>query len=79
MSPAAFRVGDIVDVSFSFVVVKVKNSQHTLLTVLRSLTLLDDKFTKVSATMRSIKIPYSTFPGSLRQASHVSRSYQEEG
>lgn len=40
-----FRVGDIVQVQLSFVVIPVKAGRRRMLTVLRSLALLDEAFT----------------------------------
>jgi len=43
--PQMFRVGDIVQVQLSFVVIPVKAGRRRMLTVLRSLALLDAAFT----------------------------------
>jgi len=43
--PQVFRVGDIVQVQLSFVVIPVKGGRRKMLTVLRSLALLDESFT----------------------------------
>ena len=42
--PQIFRVGDIVQAQLSFVVIPVKGRRRKMLTVLRSLALLDGKF-----------------------------------
>jgi hypothetical protein len=43
--PQLFRVGDIVQVQLSFVVIPVKGGRRRMLTILRSLALLDESFT----------------------------------
>ena len=40
-----FRVGDIVQVQLSFVVIPIKAGRRKMLTILRSLALLDEAFT----------------------------------
>lgn len=46
--PKAFRVGDIVQLQLSFVAVRIKGGHMKLLTVLRSIALVDARFSKVS-------------------------------
>lgn len=45
--PATFLPGDIVEVQASFACFPARNGQSTLGIVMRGLTLLDDKFSKV--------------------------------
>lgn len=47
-SPTLFRVGDVVEVKLSFVVVPLRAQQHKMIPVLRAVTLLDDTPTRVS-------------------------------
>jgi hypothetical protein len=42
-----FRIGDIVQVQLSFVVIPIKGGRRKMLTVLRSIALLDGSFSKV--------------------------------
>ena len=49
--PQKFRVGDIVQVQLSFVVIPVKAGRRRMLTVLRSLALLDEAFTNNLVTV----------------------------
>jgi len=44
--PAKFRLGDIVEVQLSFLAIPIRN-QHRLKPVLRSLALLDNKYSEV--------------------------------
>jgi hypothetical protein len=46
-----FRVGDIVQAQLSFVVIPVKAGRRRMLTVLRSLALLDEAFTINSVSL----------------------------
>ena len=46
--PHIFRIGDIVEVQVSFVVVPQKDGKKKMMPILRSLALLDASFTKVN-------------------------------
>jgi hypothetical protein len=48
ISPAIFREGDIVDVEATFILVPIKQGMHKMMGILRSLTLLDSKYSEVS-------------------------------
>ena len=49
--PQTFRVGDIVQVQLSFVVIPVKAGRRKMLTVLRSLALVNETFTITSVSL----------------------------
>jgi hypothetical protein len=49
--PQMFRVGDIVQVQLSFVVILVKAGRQKMLTILRSLALRDKTFTTKSVSL----------------------------
>ncbi|KAF9465393.1 hypothetical protein BDZ94DRAFT_1307255 [Collybia nuda] len=53
MDPSLFRIGDIVEVQLSFVVVPVKNNRSKMINVLRAVTLLDPKYQMDSAIIRN--------------------------
>ncbi|KAF8076944.1 hypothetical protein FPV67DRAFT_1406351, partial [Lyophyllum atratum] len=46
-SPQAFRIGDIVEIQVSFIVVPLKGERFKMMTVLRSIALIDGTFSKV--------------------------------
>jgi hypothetical protein len=54
--PQMFRVGDIVQVQLSFVVIPVKAGRRRMLTVLRSLALLDAAFTISSVSLLKMNL-----------------------
>jgi hypothetical protein len=54
-----FRIGDIVQVQLSFVVIPVKNGRRKMLSVLRSLALLDGSFSKVYTAFALKAISYN--------------------
>ena len=60
--PQIFRVGDIVEVQLSFVVIPVKAGRRKMLTVLRSLALLDGAYTiKLAGLSKLIQLFISDF------------------
>ena len=61
--PQTFRKGDIVQAQLSFVVIPLKGGRRKMLTVLRSLALLDRSFSQVS-------IQYNTYSIELRTDSN---------
>lgn len=49
MGPQSFRVGDIVAIQVSFVVIPLKGEKRKMLSILRTVTLIDGTFSKVKA------------------------------
>jgi len=47
MKPQSYRVGDIVEVQLSFVVVPLRNQKYKLVNVLHSIALLEGRFSQV--------------------------------
>lgn len=47
VGPQVFRVGDIVEMQISFVVIPVKGEQYRMVSILRSIALIDGTFSKV--------------------------------
>jgi hypothetical protein len=47
VSPTIFRIGDIVEAQISFVVFPGRNDQRNMRVLLRSIALLDGRFTQV--------------------------------
>jgi hypothetical protein len=52
MPPVRFREGDIVDAKLTLMLVPVKNDQHKMVAILRSLTLLDSTYSQVSTVFK---------------------------
>ncbi|KAK7051291.1 hypothetical protein VNI00_004791 [Paramarasmius palmivorus] len=46
VSPAVFRLGDIVEIQFTLLTIRPAHSLHKTVPILRAITLLDDKFSK---------------------------------
>lgn len=45
--PATFKIGDIIEVKVSFVIIPSRGGGHAMQVMLRGLTLLDNSFSKV--------------------------------
>ncbi|KAF8800970.1 hypothetical protein BYT27DRAFT_7227042 [Phlegmacium glaucopus] len=52
VNPQIFRIGDIVEAQVSFIVVPLKDNKHKMIVVLRSIALLDTRFSKVRTIIR---------------------------
>jgi hypothetical protein len=50
VGPQTFRTGDLVEIQVSFVVVPMKGERRKMITVLRSIALIDGDFRQVSDT-----------------------------
>jgi hypothetical protein len=48
MDPIKIRVGDIVEIQSSFVVIPVRGGEYKMVSLLRSVTLIDKSHTQVS-------------------------------
>ena len=52
--PKVFRVGDIMELQVTFVVTPMKEGMHTMRAILRSIALIEGKFSEVSTTTLQI-------------------------
>jgi hypothetical protein len=46
-APHVFRIGDIVEIQVSFMIIPLKDNKHKMIVVLRSIALLDPHFSQV--------------------------------
>ncbi|KAK7446027.1 hypothetical protein VKT23_014650 [Stygiomarasmius scandens] len=53
ISPSIFSIGDIVEIQFTVMVVRQKEGNHKMITVLKSLTLLDDSVSVAATVARN--------------------------
>ena len=58
VGPQIFRIGDIVEIQVSFIVVPLKHDKHKMIVVLRSIALLDPYFSQVK-TENCLSQPYT--------------------
>ncbi|GLB39707.1 hypothetical protein LshimejAT787_0702170 [Lyophyllum shimeji] len=54
VGPQMFRVGDIVELQVTFVVVPLKGDRYKMMSVLRSIALIDGSFSQPATTKRSV-------------------------
>ncbi|RDB30758.1 hypothetical protein Hypma_005840 [Hypsizygus marmoreus] len=66
VGPQTFRVGDLVEVQLSFVVVPLKGDKYKMLAVLRSIALLDGQFRQVANVKSSAEPATSTLKRKVR-------------
>ena len=58
MGPQTFQEGDIVEIQVSFIVVPLREQKSRMNVVLRSITLLEGKYTQVRTIVGTLFQPY---------------------
>lgn len=78
ISPAKFRVGDIVQAQLSFIAVPTKRNKHMMRLVLRAISILDSSITNVRYILNELRQLLNKLTESYCTSSYPAAPQQEE-